>query len=230
MKKKTVSIISIILVFVIALSLFAFARGRGGNFVKIQLDSNTYKKIEPSIKNLYDSLKSLINKEVTAGIISKYYAENIIKNLDEAYSQINKTKTIYLPLFADLGFGPKGPRANPPMNNPQNQGPAGNQQGQNPSQGQGYGQGFGPGFGFNTGKLTDTQIQAIKSITPEVLKVIDAELNLAKALKDAGILTDLQYSSYIQRLDIVKQATTNFPLIHYGLIQFFKLAGFEPKL
>jgi len=228
MKRKTLTIFTILLVLVLALTFTAFARGRGNNQVKIQLDSNSFKKVEPAIKNLYDSLKNLVNKEVSSGIISSYYAESIIKNLDAAYSQIIKTKTLYLPFMTGIGFrGPKGqmPFAGQPNQQP-GQGPQNNQgqpnQGNPPAGAPGFGQGFGPMY---QNQLTDAQIQALKSITPDVLKVVDAEISFGKALKDAGVLTDLQLSSYLSRLENVKTAINQFPMIHYGIMQFYMMAG-----
>ncbi|HPC38219.1 MAG TPA: hypothetical protein PLF21_02785 [Exilispira sp.] len=229
MKVKTITIISVIVLLILALTFTAFARGKNQNLVKIQLDSNTYKKVEPAIKNLYDSLKNLINKEVSAGIITSYYAQSINANLDNAYNQITKTKTIYLPFFG--GFGPRGPRGIPAFGGQQNpqsgQGPQNNQGGQygNPAAGApGYGQGFGQMY---QNQLTEQQLQSLKSLTPEVLKVVDAESNFAKSLKEAGILTDLQYSTYVKRLENVKQLLNQVPMIHYGIMQFFILAGYE---
>lgn len=229
MKIRTLTIISVIFILVIALTFTAFSRGRANNGIKIQLDANTYKKVEPSIKNLYESLKNLVNKEVSAGIISKYYAESILKNLDEAYSLVSKTKTLYLPFFGAMGLrGPKGqPQFGGQGNPPAGQGPQNNQGGQSgnpPPSAPGFGQGFGQ---MSQYQLTEQQLQAIKSITPEVLKVIDAESNFGKTLKDNGIITDLQFSSYLQRLESIKQNINQFPLIHYGLMQFFMLTGYN---
>lgn len=226
MKTKTLTIIFVILILVAALTLTAFARGRGSNQLKIQLDSNSFKKIEPAIKNLYDSLKNLVNKEVSAGLISSYYAQSIISNLDAAYSQINKTKIIYLPFFSGMGF--RGPKGMGPFNmqGPQNnQQPAG--QGNPPAGAPGYGQSFGQGnFGLNQNQLSAEQMQALKNIIPDVMKVIDAETNFGKALKDAGIITELQLSTYLSRLDQVKQNVNQFPMIHYGIMQFLMIAGY----
>ncbi|MCR4422113.1 MAG: hypothetical protein NUV32_06555 [Exilispira sp.] len=230
MKRKTLTVISIVLILVLAITFTAFARGRGSNQVKIQLDTNSYKKVEPAIKNLYESLKNLISKEVSSGIISNYYAESIIKNIDAAYSQIMKTKTIYLPFFGGMGF--KGPKNQPPFagqsNQPSGQGPQNNQgqpnQGNPPAGAPGFGQGFGPMY---QNQLTDAQIQAFKSLTPDVLKVIDAEISLGKALKDGGIITDLQLSSYLSRLEYIKTRLTQFPMVHYGIMSFLMMAGFN---
>lgn len=228
MKIKTITFISLILILVLGLTFTAFSRGRNRNLVKIQLDSNTYEKVEPAIKNLYESLKNLVNKEVSVGIISNYYGQNLISSLDSAYAQISKTKTIYLSYL--LGFGPRGPKsfvspAGQPNQMPW-QGPQNNQGGQAGNPPFGYGQGSGLNY---QNQLTEAQINAIKSITGEVLKVVDAETNLFKTLKDAAIITDFQLSTYLQRLDFIKQNLNQFPLIHYGIMKFIMLAGFIPN-
>lgn len=225
MKIKTITFISVILILFLGLTFTAFSAGRNRNLVKIQLDSNAYEKVEPAIKNFYESLKNLVNKEVSAGIISNYYGQNLISNLDSAYSQISKTKTIYLSYL--LGFGPRGPKGfNPPAgqsNQMPGNGPQNNQGWQAGNPPCGYGQGFGLNY---QNQLTKAQINAIKSITGEVLKVVDAETNFLKTLKDAAIITDFQLSTYLQRLDYIKQNLNQFPLIHYGIMKFMMLAGF----
>ncbi len=216
MKKKTFLVISVIFVLIFAFTFFAFARGKGPNLTKIQLDANTFKKIEPAINNLYSSIKNLINKEVSAGIMTNYFSDNLIKNLDAAYAQIEKTRTIYLPIYGgrglfNAGFGLYGQKQNQPQ---QNQ-PAGNPP-------------YGPkGFGYN--QLNQQQLQSIKNLTPEILKVIDAELAFGKALKDAGVITDLQFTVYSSRIEQIKQSFEQYPLLHYGLMQFFMIAGYNPN-
>ncbi len=215
MKVKTITIISVIFILLLTLSFTAFSRGRGTNLLKIELDSNTYKKVEPSITNLYNSIKNLIEKEVSAGIMTKYYSDTLLKDLDNAYEKIKKTKVIYLPLFG--GMGPKGPNWQNQSQGPQNNqgGPMGNQQG-------------GP-MGYGQNQFSQQQLDAAKKLIPEITKVIDAELDFGKALKDAGIITDLQFAAYSTRIDRIKQAVNQFPLLHYGLMQFFMIAGYEPN-
>jgi len=216
MKVKTVTIFSVILILIIALTFTAFARGRGSNLMKIQLDNNAYKKIEATIDNLYNSIKNLVNKEVSAGIITSYYADSIIKNIDSAYSQIKKTKIIYLPFFGV--FGPRGPKGQMQMpgQGPQNQA------------GQPTNTPYGP-MGFGQNQFSQQQIETFKTLIPEVTKVMDAELAFGKALKDAGIITDLQLTAYTSRIEQIKKYINQVPLIHYGIMQFFMLAGYNPN-